>query len=54
VVVPGVGHGVTHQGCVPRLLEKFLERGTPEGLDVSCATKLTRPPFFVSFAGPRP
>jgi pimeloyl-ACP methyl ester carboxylesterase len=53
-VVPGVGHGATAEGCVPQLIEKFLEKKDPKNLDASCLTKLQRPPFFVSFAGPTP
>jgi pimeloyl-ACP methyl ester carboxylesterase len=54
VVMPGVGHGVTPRGCAPRLIARFLEQGTTTGLDTSCVGKSTRPPFFVSFAGPTP
>lgn len=52
VVVPGVGHGATPQGCVPRVIAKFIERGTVQDLDTTCARTLQRPPFFISFAGP--
>jgi pimeloyl-ACP methyl ester carboxylesterase len=54
VIVPGVGHGVTIQGCVPRLVAEFFKQGTADGLDVSCARSLDRPPFFITFAGPTP
>lgn len=54
LVVPGVGHGATPQGCVPALVYDFLEAGTADALDAGCAERLTRPPFFVSFAGPPP
>jgi pimeloyl-ACP methyl ester carboxylesterase len=45
VLVPGGGHGVSTVGCVPVLLDRFLERGTVQGLDTSCA-KLTPWPAF--------
>jgi len=51
VIVPGVGHGATPQGCVPRLINDFISRGSAEGLDTSCVKSLERPPFFVTFAG---
>jgi pimeloyl-ACP methyl ester carboxylesterase len=53
-VVPGVGHGATAEGCVPQLIEQFIEKKDPKKLDASCLTPLKRPPFFVSFAGPTP
>ena len=53
-VVPGVGHGATAEGCVPQLIEQFLDKKDPKKLDASCLTKLKRPPFFVNFAGPTP
>ena len=54
VVVPGVGHGATAQGCVPDLVAKFVAAGTVDGLDATCVAALRRPPFFLSFAGPTP
>jgi pimeloyl-ACP methyl ester carboxylesterase len=53
-IVPGVGHGTLAEGCVPRLLEQFLQKPDPAALDASCLSPLQRPPFFVSFAGPTP
>ncbi len=52
--VPGVGHGASAVGCVPRLIEGFLDKGSVEGLDGACVGKQKRPPFFVTFAGPTP
>jgi pimeloyl-ACP methyl ester carboxylesterase len=31
--------------CVPDLLTKFIEKGSADGLDVSCTEKIRRPPF---------
>jgi pimeloyl-ACP methyl ester carboxylesterase len=53
-VVPGVGHGATGEGCVPQLIEQFLDKRDPKKLDAKCLEPLKRPPFFVSFAGPTP
>lgn len=54
IVVPGVGHGATSEGCTGQLVARFIEAGTLDRLDASCAQRLKRPPFFVSFAGPLP
>jgi pimeloyl-ACP methyl ester carboxylesterase len=54
VIAAGVGHGVTSIGCFPDVVQAFIEAGSAAKLDVSCAKALKRPPFFLSFAGPRP
>ena len=54
VVAPGVGHGVTSIGCFPEVVQKFIEAGSANAVDASCAKGLKRPPFFLSFAGPQP
>ena len=54
VVVPQAGHGVMARGCVPRLVERFLDRDGAEGLDVSCAADHKRPAFFLDRGGPGP
>jgi pimeloyl-ACP methyl ester carboxylesterase len=54
IVVPGVGHGATSVGCVPGLIARFLAEGSLAHLDPACAQAQSRPPFFVSFAGPSP
>jgi pimeloyl-ACP methyl ester carboxylesterase len=46
VVVPGAGHGSVQHGCVPRLANQFVERGTAAGLDTSCVARYEPPPFF--------
>ena len=54
VIVPGVGHGATFHGCMPDVMERFLDKPLPEKLDTSCVATLRRPPFFTSFAGTAP
>jgi hypothetical protein len=54
VVLPGVGHGATLVGCAPELVRDFIAAGSADKLDASCAAKVKRPPFFLSFAGPKP
>lgn len=54
VIVPGVGHGATFHGCMPEVMEKFLDTLAPGKLDTTCVGSLRRPPFFTSFAGTAP
>ena len=54
LVVPGTGHNVAFSGCVPRLVASFVDQGRADGLDAGCLDRLTRPPFFTTFAGPKP
>ncbi len=52
LVVPGTGHGAMGQGCVPRLVQRFLDDGSAANLDTTCVGQIRRPPFFVSNTGP--
>ena len=52
-IVPGTGHGVLTTGCGTRLVRDFIERPL-DGLDDACVGTMTRPPFFMSPAGPDP
>lgn len=54
VVVPGGAHIVSHLGCVPELIRRFVERGSAAGLDTACVEKVTRPPFVVAAYGTNP
>ena len=54
VVVLGAGHGVSALGCVPDLIDRFLDSEDPEALDVGCVERLQRPAFFTSLMGPSP
>jgi pimeloyl-ACP methyl ester carboxylesterase len=47
VVVPHAGHGAVQLGCLPRLVARFVERGTAAGLDTRCAARYTPPQFVV-------
>jgi hypothetical protein len=51
--VPGVAHGVSGTGCVPRLIEQFVREGKADALDEACLEKERRPAFVVGMAGPR-
>ncbi len=54
VVMPGTGHTAGGTGCGRRLIEAFIDAGTHANLDTSCVQKVTRPPYFVTPAGPDP
>lgn len=54
LVLPGHGHTVLTAGCVPSVLARFVIAGSVAGLDAACIEEIEPPPFFVTFAGPRP
>jgi len=54
VQVEEMAHGLTVRGCVPDLVADFLVAGSGDELDVGCADKIRRPPFFVRRTGPTP
>jgi pimeloyl-ACP methyl ester carboxylesterase len=52
VVVPGTGHGTLHVGCVPDIVQTFLDTADPQAPEADCVEAQRRPPFFVDAAGP--
>ncbi len=48
------GHGLVIVGCVPNLMDEFIESATTEELDADCLDEVTPTPFFLSAAGPGP
>ena len=52
IVAQGQGHGVLARGCIPRLIQRFVEQGSIAELDVSCAERLGHSQFFVDLMGP--
>lgn len=54
LIVPGAAHNTSHLGCTGKLIEKFLDQASTDGLDASCLDKLAAPPFVTSFAGAQP
>jgi pimeloyl-ACP methyl ester carboxylesterase len=54
IVLPGTGHTAGGTGCGQRIMREFIDEGSPADLDTSCATKVKRPAFFLSPAGPDP
>ena len=51
LIVAGVGHAASVNGCLPKIMDTFLDDLDPTNLDATCADKLKRLPFFTSFAG---
>lgn len=51
---PGKGHGMAPVGCVPDLMQEFIDAAASEGLDADCLDRLIPMPFFLSAAGPAP
>lgn len=54
LVVPGTGHGVIAQGCVPQMINRFLETADLGALETTCLERQSRPPFFLSSSGSWP
>ena len=49
LVLPGHAHTVGHLGCMPSIIESFVEAGQVDGLDASCvSTGVPLPPFRTS------
>lgn len=46
VVVPGQSHTVGSRGCMPTIVTAFIQAGTVDGLDVSCAATDVPPTPF--------
>jgi pimeloyl-ACP methyl ester carboxylesterase len=54
ITVPGQGHGVLVRGCLPRVVAEFVNRGSPDGVDASCADRMTPAPIFLDMQGGAP
>lgn len=54
VVGKGIGHNLLFRGCVPDLIDRFIDAGGVDALDVSCATDLGPFPLFIDPMGPAP
>ena len=54
LVAPDQGHGMASVGCVPDLMQEFIEAASTEGLDADCLDRVMATPFFLSAAGPGP
>lgn len=54
VIGASKGHGLIGVGCMPRLIEQFIEAADPEAIDTACLDREPPMPFFLSFQGPAP
>ena len=54
LVVPGQGHSVLANGCMPRLIEQFITSLQPGALDDDCLRRLGGTPAFLNFNGAAP
>jgi len=54
LVAPGQGHIAQSRGCMPKLIEEFIEDMDPQAIDASCLEKLHPAPFFLNYNGPQP
>jgi len=54
LVLEGQGHAVLGRGCMPKLVEEFIDHPDPRGLDASCLERLGPTPAFVDFNGAAP
>jgi pimeloyl-ACP methyl ester carboxylesterase len=54
LVLKGQGHAVLGRGCMPKLIEQFIDHPDPKGLDAGCLDRLGPTPAFVDFNGAAP
>lgn len=54
LVAQAGGHSITAFGCVPLLIEEFLNDLDLAAIDGSCLDEISRPPFILSPSGPNP
>ena len=47
LVAPHVGHGLSMQGCAPRLVERFVKSADPTSIDSQCLADIPRPSFYI-------
>ncbi len=53
-VFAGMGHSVIGRGCMPKLLEQFVDKRDPKALDAKCLQVTGPIPAFVDFNGASP
>lgn len=52
ISLPSTGHGVAATACGMHLVRDFIDTLSPDDLDTGCVTRVRRPPFFITPAGP--
>jgi pimeloyl-ACP methyl ester carboxylesterase len=51
ITVPATGHGVIGTPCGQDLISDFVDKANATDLDVSCVSRIRRPPFFLTPSG---
>ncbi len=54
IVAPGQGHGTITRGCMPQIVEHFVQTPDPAKVDAACIEHLRPFPFFLDAMGPSP
>jgi len=54
LTLAGQAHGSLARGCMPKVVDRFIEAGSLDGLDASCLALVRPQPFFLDLAGPMP
>ena len=54
LVAPGQGHIAQTRGCMPKLIEQFVESADLNSIDDECLQNLHPAPFFLNYNGPQP
>ena len=54
IVAKGQGHNVLGRGCIPKVVEDFVDNLKPKDLDVKCVDQLGVTPAFIDFNGAAP
>jgi len=54
LVLKGQGHAVLGRGCMPKLVDQFIDHPDPKNLDAVCLERLGPTPAFVDFNGAAP
>jgi pimeloyl-ACP methyl ester carboxylesterase len=53
-VLKAQGHNVMARGCMPRLINDFIDKTSPKSLDAQCLDRIVATPVFVGFNGATP
>ena len=54
IVAKGQGHNVIGRGCIPKVVEDFVDDLDPKDLNVKCVDALGAMPAFIGFNGAAP
>ncbi|MBS0571117.1 MAG: alpha/beta fold hydrolase [Proteobacteria bacterium] len=54
LVAKGQGHNVIGRGCIPKVVQEFVDKLDPKTLDAKCVDRLGPMPAFINFNGSSP